>query len=384
MDLEKETLILDELINFKIKEIPDNIKFWMVRTQKGYFFEEFIREGFIALGWNSIDDNTNFSESSREALRESVNEDFPNTKRPGLVINKCYNFIHEVHINDIIIVPSEKTARIAIVQAGEYYEDADKTLELEKETILLIDKSELAINQVKCPYKKRRHIKVLKIVEKDELNYHLLNAISSYHGINLLDDYATIILGHLYNVFTYKDDIFLVYNIRQTGAISPIALSSLLYGSAKYISNSVEENKLSTKVNLNSIGDVKFIIEKGWEIISNNGAITIGILIVIMGGSAVGIKCKGIPQFLKEILSLKVDKEIKTAELEGVKLNNLEKKIKIFQQMQSNNITIEMLERLGEAEKDIETLKITPIDLMEEADFKDAEINDIQIIQPSE
>ena len=40
--------------NMDIPVISDDIKFWMVRTKEGFFFDEFIREEFIAIGWNAV------------------------------------------------------------------------------------------------------------------------------------------------------------------------------------------------------------------------------------------------------------------------------------------------------------------------------------------
>lgn len=40
--------------NRAITVVPDETRFWMIRTKKGYFYNEFIKEGFVALGWNII------------------------------------------------------------------------------------------------------------------------------------------------------------------------------------------------------------------------------------------------------------------------------------------------------------------------------------------
>lgn len=39
---------------FDIPTFDKNTNFWMIRTKQGFFFDEFIRNGFVAIGWNFI------------------------------------------------------------------------------------------------------------------------------------------------------------------------------------------------------------------------------------------------------------------------------------------------------------------------------------------
>lgn len=41
-------------LNYTIRSVDENTKFWMIRTKKGFFFEEFVTNQFVALGWNII------------------------------------------------------------------------------------------------------------------------------------------------------------------------------------------------------------------------------------------------------------------------------------------------------------------------------------------
>ena len=49
MNLQQEQELLDQLLNFSIPVIPDNTRFWMIRTQKGYFYDEFLAKKYVAL-----------------------------------------------------------------------------------------------------------------------------------------------------------------------------------------------------------------------------------------------------------------------------------------------------------------------------------------------
>lgn len=120
MDKQLESQILHELLNFKVPIIPEQTRFWMIRTQKGYFYDEFLAKKFVALAWNNIDVTTNLSESSKETLKDDIMLKFPEINRPSTVINKCYNFINEVHEGDILVIPSKGSKYITFATAGEY------------------------------------------------------------------------------------------------------------------------------------------------------------------------------------------------------------------------------------------------------------------------
>lgn len=131
MNLQQEQELLDQLLNFSIPVIPDNTRFWMIRTQKGYFYDEFLAKKYVALAWNNIDQNTDFSELSKERLKDDIMLKYPEISRPSVVINKCINFIHEVKENDILVIPNKGSRYITFAFAGEYFEDSSKTEALE-------------------------------------------------------------------------------------------------------------------------------------------------------------------------------------------------------------------------------------------------------------
>lgn len=46
--------LLDAIENFSVPIIPPTTHFWMIRTKKGYFYNEFLSKRFVALAWNNI------------------------------------------------------------------------------------------------------------------------------------------------------------------------------------------------------------------------------------------------------------------------------------------------------------------------------------------
>lgn len=334
MNIEKELELIDAIINFKIKTIPESTRFWMIRTQKGYFYHEFITRKFVAVAWNSIDQSTDFSEEYKERLKDSIILEYPEIKRPSTVINKCQNFINEIKSGDILVIPSEGRKYLTFAIAGEYFEDSTKTVELENKIIFRIRNNDVDVNDVSCPYKKRRHITLLRTIKSDEINSSLYRALSNYHGISNLDSYAYQILNELYNVYTFRDSTVLVYSIRKSSPIKPRELGRFIYGNTECLCKTIHEDQLATQMSLHSPGDVIYILQNAYDLAKDNWTFVLGLLVILGGGSALSFQVPGVFDVLKKALStkediraMKLDNDIKETELQLKRLE-LHKKIK--------------------------------------------------------
>lgn len=322
MDLAKEEEILNALLNFEVPVIPSETRFWMIRTQGGYFYDEFIAKKFVALAWNNIDCRTDFTESKREYLKDDIVMEFPEIGRPSTVVNKCNNFINEVHNGDILVIPNKGSKYVTFATADEYFEDDSKTVSIEKVVIERIKHKDVDINDVSCPYKKRRHIKLLRTIKSEDINYSLYRAISNYHGISNLDNYAHPILNSLYNCYTFMNDAVLVYNVRKQTPIKPRELSGLIYGNTECLCMIIQEENISTQMALNSPGDAVYLLEKAYELARDNWVVVFGLLVFIGGGSALTFRVPGVIEVIKKVLLLPADVKTK-------KLENQEKEIDI-------------------------------------------------------
>lgn len=329
MVFNEENIVLDEILNFKVKEVPSETRFWMIRTKQGYFYNEFIANRYVALGWNSITISTSLNEDSEETLKQQILIDYPKTKRPKSVINKCNTFINDIKAKDILLIPNNGTTRVAIAFAGNYYEDDKKTLEFEQEMIPLIEHGDASINEILCPYKKRRNIEILKIIDSSELNYHLYRAMTNHHGLSNMDSYAINILSMLFNIFSYDGDVCIRYKVNQPGPISPRALSAILYGTTSFLCDYIEENKISTKVNISSEGDIIVLLRDVFDFLKNNNWILGMLMVIVFGGSALGVKSAGLPKFIKDILMIKPEIKSKELENDAKELDNETKRLDI-------------------------------------------------------
>ena len=84
----QEQSFLDSILNYEIKIIDKETRFWMIRTKKGYFYNEFISNSFIALAWNTITSATDFSEESQDVLKDQILLNYSEIKRPTMKLRK--------------------------------------------------------------------------------------------------------------------------------------------------------------------------------------------------------------------------------------------------------------------------------------------------------
>lgn len=335
-DPQSKKIILDALLDFNFKDIPETTRFWMIRTKKGYFYEEFLTKNFVALAWNDITDSTNFNDL--DALSDRVLINYPEIKRPSLVINKCKNFIYEVKSGDILVIPNKGSSIIAFAIAGDYYEDQNKTVEIEHAVIDRIEDKDIVIHEVNCPYRKRRHIQIVKIISTKGLNRHLYRAISNYHGISNLDTYSTIILDQLYNYYTFKTETHIVFNVKKQSPIGLRELAKFLHSVTDILSTVVPDENISTQLTLESPGNIVLSLQDICKWLADNYLPLIGAVVFLGGGSFLTVKLPGAVQILKDIFTLKIDVAKEKAVLTGIELDNLNKQVEIITKLKQAGI----------------------------------------------
>lgn len=313
---------LKVLESFEIRNISEEKRFWMIRTKKGYFYDEFINDKFVALGWNIITSGTDMGNQSIDTLKQMIKREYGDSIPMGS-INKCKSFIYDIKEGDYIVIPNKGSTEIAFVKAGQYFEDNSCDLNEEKRVISKIENKEYEISQVKCPYKKRRNIEILNIVSINTLGYGLRKAISSYHGISNFDEYVIDILNGIYDCYAYCGDIHLSVNITKQGELKPREISRLLYALTEIFCELVDEDAISTTINLNSPGSVRIKLKQGFKNISKVKVPLICLFLAVTGGSGFGFELPGLAGAIKEyrtmdieIKKTKVDLELKEVELE--------------------------------------------------------------------
>lgn len=362
MNEQEQLNILNSILNFRIPVISENTRFWMIRTQKGYFYNEFVSRRFVALAWNIIDRSTSFYDSNKDSLKDAILMKYSEIQRPSTVINKCKAFIHDIKEGDILIIPSAGSHYITFALAGNYYEDNSKTPELEQLIIEKIINNDIDITDVSCPYKKRRHITLLRTVRIEELNYSLCRAISNYHGISNMDSYAKHILNALYNYYYFQDTLAFVYSVKKIEPIRPRELNSILYGTTEILCCVAPEETISNQLALNSPGDIVYYIKGALDFFKDNWEIFFGLLVFFGGGSALTFQVPGVIDVLKSVFTAPAELKEKNASAELKELEVLEKKVELYEKIKASGVAPEALSKsLDEIAKSSASLKLAPI-----------------------
>lgn len=338
------SIFLDKI---KIPKINGETNFWMIRSKAGYFYTEYIEKEFIALGWNYIDNSTSFSGDNIERLKDAIKERYGD-KRPMTSINKCKRFIYELKEGDYVIIPNAGSTEIAICIISEYFEVPELDYLKELLAIQKIENGECEINSILCPYKKRRKIIPLLKVSTQRVGYKLLRAISSYHGLSSMNEYAEDILNCVYNCYEYRDDLIYTINIAKSERIKARELSRLLYVTTELFCKLIDEDLLSVTLNVNSPGKFVVRLEKGYQKLKKGSIPLIMLYLLAFGGSAFGYEFPGaldmIIDTIKEIRMMDIEVEAARVELESKKLENYNK-------------TIELIENAKESEIDYDDIK---------------------------
>ena len=337
---------LGALLNdVKVPQINEDINFWMMRAKGGFFYDEFINDGFIALGWNYIDKKTSFDKTNLELVKEGIKQWYGD-KVPTTAINKCKKFIEEFKEGDFVVIPNKGSSEVAICKVGEYYENESLDTKNEVLAIKKIENGEYEVGKILCPYKKRRKIELVLRISTSRIGYHLLRAISSYHGLNNLNDYAVDILNCIYDCYEYKQNIMFCVNIAKQDPLKARQLSKFMYGISELFCQIADEEFVSMTVNLNSPGKTVVKLEKAYKKIKK-GAFPLLILSVALFGGGIGdlFETPGIAQgtinAIKEFRTIDTQIEMAEEELEGKRLDNYLKALEILENSDDTEIDVD-------------------------------------------
>lgn len=337
-----ERLKGDKLINFKdfeninnIKalvdsiEIPillENIRFWLIRTESGLFYEEYVNNDFVALSWNEILSSdikkANKDKDEKDSLYKVIAEEY-NSKQPGMIFNKCDKFINEIKEGDIFMIPDKSNNEITFAVAGEYYEETNLTT-TEAEFIAFKESGWLGTFEDKdCPYAKRRRIEILKRIPGEHINPNLFRALISYHGLSDINNYAGDILSSIYPIYFYDSKLSMVFQVMVKGKIDALSYSSFIYNSSKQINASGDLGQIGVKSNINSPGSIVLDL-----FIRNIDSIpdilpTIALIWIVLGGGKVfGIQFNSVIKTISEALNDHEQRRKTRAETKSLEIDN--------------------------------------------------------------
>ena len=102
------------------QKVPAGCSFWMIRSKRGVFYDEYIKCGYIAIGWNALL-KQDFSTDTEDQKKNKIAIAYPSEQRPTGCVNKCDRFINEMKRGDIAVVVGN--GRVSFCIVGDYYEE---------------------------------------------------------------------------------------------------------------------------------------------------------------------------------------------------------------------------------------------------------------------
>lgn len=360
---------IEQILNIPL--VGKDTNFWMIRAKRGFFFDEFIRNEYIAIGWNSIVKSMidqKLTSDQANQIKESIKETY-NDNRPGMAFNKCIRFCSEIKVGDIAVIVDN--SRVAFAYIGEYYEDmsSEFTVELEKDIHRRIEKANPNIDTFDCPYIKRRKISLIKMLSTDDtISPYLQSAIArNWHSLSDLNEYAELILSGCFDAFIFKEKLTVTFRVKRKEDINVLDLANFVLPAARLLSDD-EPETVSVKTTLHSPGDILLQISNFTQ---ENLSSVLVCWWAIFGAKIQGCEFNSVLGVIKNIINYKYNKEKKklelrllAAEANKVEQEVLAKKLDNIEKMQKLQLATaeECATKLAEAAQNLEVQPSMQID----------------------
>lgn len=265
-----ESNLLD-LLNIPI--VSNDIHYWIIRTNGGEYYEDFVLHEYISISWDYVSLNTLYNKTDEEIKRlievyekisssTEIDDDEGDGTSKGkitAILNKINRFVFEIDKDDIILIPSKNSDRITIAKViGDVYETENYV-----ETYL---KENPDTELTPCPYRKRRKIKSLKTITKNEMDIYLAKGFNSQHALSNMDEYAPFIDRTIYGIYSKGDDLHTTIHAGHPNGLTLkelVNLSSYIEKAACTLAEQCEipfdSSQIEVKLNIHSPGLIELI-----------------------------------------------------------------------------------------------------------------------------
>ena len=239
-------------------DINDSIKYWFVRTEAGKFYHSFKSESIIGIGYPEItmrDIEKDLTvEGNSERLLTRIKSAYPESKRPGLIKSQFVRFKHEMKVGDFVIAPSRNTHFLLIGRI------TGENIEQQKVSIKRSD------GQSETHFLKTRTVKWIKSISREVCNPNLYKVFNAHQAISRIEEESEWIDVLLFDFYKKNNEYHYVIDIRKKDRIGAtelygtfLDLLRILDDAGNSLGLNIEINDITTKINVNSPGQVKFI-----------------------------------------------------------------------------------------------------------------------------
>lgn len=253
-----------------IKILNDNTNYWLVRTAGGAYYDQFVAENFIAVGWNKISNldlikEAKADEEKRETMlkeirklvdTETEKETQPKGEREreaqkSRIFNQINRFVNEMSIGDYVLIPSSHSN---LIEFGIIISDAK-----------IVKKEVVDMEEDECDFTKRRDVEWLYRAKRDKLDPYLYGLIYSQHAISSANDYAHYIDRTINRFFVKGNQAHLIFEVDKKSEIYGgefikfinVTLN-LLDSFNEFTESNLDKDLVQIKANVQSPGFIEF------------------------------------------------------------------------------------------------------------------------------
>jgi len=259
------------------KELEANRKYWLVRTFGGKYYNHFVQNNYIAIGWNELSDiemieNANVNDDVKEQLFNKAKELYSKKEndQTGRIVNPIMKFVNDMNIGDVVVIPSKNSKEI-------HFGIIKSDVNIVEDVINLDEGLE--------PLYKQRKVDWVTWRDKDSVDLNIFKMLGSHYAISSADAYMESIDRTMYSFYVKGDKAYLVIKVSKKGEYEGTEIPDLInqfLGTIdiynKLTSDSINKKQVKTKISLQSDGFVQFSGS-----LASIAAI-IGIAIILTGG----------------------------------------------------------------------------------------------------
>lgn len=335
------------MTNINIQSIIDSLttisskkNYWLVRSMGGAYYDDFVSNSFIAIGYDEIKlsdihkANTK-DDSGIKILHDIIKRQYPDEQRPNYISKQLLDFTYNIKKGDTVIIPSFSTDNISI------------GVVTDTPVFLVLETPE---DPDKCPFQKRKKITWLK---KDlplyQLDPNLLHLKYTRRTITNIDEYTSSIIDRLITpLFIKENNAHLTFDIQQHDGIKAAELFETWLSLFNEVENfgkveklDIDRNEFEVRINVQSPGTIEFISY------SFVGIVVLSIFVATLIGAEIdvntriikfSIKSEGLIKKVTDYLNNRTDREFKEQMIKKVKKMDIkaDEIVKVLEQLNKN------------------------------------------------
>lgn len=247
---------LEQLIRSKTI-VPDNRRYWLIRTQGGSYYESFRENNFIAINYDEIklSEIAKIKKNAKDeieaitGIKDMVGRTYKDLQN-GLIASQLHKFVYEVKKDDVVIILG--------------YSSGEVSFGTVKQTPLL-EVSQRELVATGCPYEKRKGIRWKQSQSRISLDPYLYKMLQAHQVINDISHYGDIIERTLGNFYVKNGEGNLILDVLTPSKINARDLFSTGHFLLEYSQDffnaygiALDVNEVQVKINVNSKGKIHF------------------------------------------------------------------------------------------------------------------------------